>query len=67
MTTFQFVWQKLNIVLVQTQKINVHLKIMIFKLERSIAGDIMTMPGLPKKPAAYEVKIGSDGNIQGLF
>ena len=33
----------------------------------AIAGDIMTMPGLPKKPAAYEVKIGSDGNIQGLF
>ena len=33
----------------------------------AIAGDIMTMPGLPKKPAAYDVKIGSDGNIQGLF
>ena len=33
----------------------------------AIAGDIMTMPGLPKKPAAYEVCIGSDGNIKGLF
>ncbi len=33
----------------------------------AIAGDIMTMPGLPKKPAAYEVKIDSTGNIQGLF
>ena len=33
----------------------------------AIAGDIMTMPGLPKKPAAYDVKIGSDGNILGLF
>ncbi|MEE2695078.1 MAG: formate--tetrahydrofolate ligase [Pseudomonadota bacterium] len=33
----------------------------------AIAGDIMTMPGLPKKPAAYEVCIDSDGNIQGLF
>ena len=33
----------------------------------AIAGDIMTMPGLPKKPAAYEVKIGDDGKIQGLF
>ncbi len=33
----------------------------------SIAGDIMTMPGLPKKPAAYEVCMGKDGNIQGLF
>ena len=33
----------------------------------AIAGDIMTMPGLPKKPAAYEVPSGSDGKIQGLF
>ena len=33
----------------------------------AIAGDIMTMPGLPKKPAAYEVCIGDDGNIKGLF
>ncbi len=33
----------------------------------AIAGDIMTMPGLPKKPAAYEVCIGNDGNIRGLF
>jgi formate--tetrahydrofolate ligase len=33
----------------------------------AIAGDIMTMPGLPKKPAAYEVCIDSSGNIQGLF
>ena len=33
----------------------------------AIAGDIMTMPGLPKNPAAYEVCIGKDGNIKGLF
>ena len=33
----------------------------------AIAGDIMTMPGLPKKPAAYELRIDSTGNIQGLF
>ncbi len=33
----------------------------------AIAGDIMTMPGLPKKPAAYEVCVGNDGNIMGLF
>ena len=33
----------------------------------AIAGEIMTMPGLPKKPAAYEVKVDDDGNIQGLF
>ena len=33
----------------------------------AIAGDIMTMPGLPKKPAAYEVCMDSKGDIQGLF
>ncbi|MFL2678862.1 MAG: formate--tetrahydrofolate ligase [Alphaproteobacteria bacterium] len=33
----------------------------------AIAGDIMTMPGLPKKPAAYQVGIDSSGNIKGLF
>ena len=33
----------------------------------AIAGDIMTMPGLPKKPAAYEVCVDDDGNIKGLF
>ena len=33
----------------------------------AIAGEIMTMPGLPKKPAAYEVKVDDNGNIQGLF
>ena len=33
----------------------------------AIAGEIMTMPGLPKKPAAYEVHIDSSGDIQGLF
>ncbi len=33
----------------------------------AIAGDIMTMPGLPKNPAAYEVHVGKDGNIRGLF
>lgn len=32
-----------------------------------LAGDIMTMPGLPKKPAAENVDIDADGNITGLF
>ena len=31
-----------------------------------IAGDIMTMPGLPREPAAYQIKIGDDGLIAGL-
>lgn len=30
-------------------------------------GDIMTMPGLPKIPAAEKIDIDNDGNISGLF
>jgi formate--tetrahydrofolate ligase len=30
------------------------------------AGKILTMPGLPRRPAAREVIVSSDGNIQGL-
>ena len=33
----------------------------------AIAGDIMTMPGLPKKPAAYEVGVNNEDQIIGLF
>ncbi|HHY15227.1 MAG TPA: formate--tetrahydrofolate ligase [Firmicutes bacterium] len=32
-----------------------------------LAGDIMTMPGLPSRPAAEEVDIDEDGKITGLF
>ena len=32
-----------------------------------LTGAIMTMPGLPKKPAAYSIDIDDDGNITGLF
>ena len=32
-----------------------------------ITGKIMTMPGLPKKPAAENIDIDSDGNITGIF
>jgi formate--tetrahydrofolate ligase len=31
------------------------------------AGDILTMPGLPKKPAAESIDIDKDGNVIGLF
>jgi len=31
-----------------------------------LAGDIMTMPGLPKAPAAESIDIDADGNITGL-
>lgn len=30
-------------------------------------GDIMTMPGLPKVPAAEKIDIGEDGTVSGLF
>ena len=33
----------------------------------AIAGDIMTMPGLPKVPAAESIDINQEGLIQGLF
>jgi len=32
----------------------------------AICGDIMTMPGLPKVPAAVNIKLDSDGRIVGL-
>ena len=33
----------------------------------AINGAIMTMPGLPKKPAAYQIDVDDDGVITGLF
>ena len=30
-------------------------------------GDIMTMPGLPKRPAAENIDVDENGNIKGLF
>ncbi len=33
----------------------------------AVLGSIMTMPGLPKEPAAYKIDVDSDGNITGLF
>ena len=32
-----------------------------------ICGNIMTMPGLPKKPAAVNIDVDADGKITGLF
>lgn len=32
-----------------------------------LTGDIMTMPGLPKKPAAYSIDVDENGVITGLF
>ncbi|HEX9164832.1 MAG TPA: formate--tetrahydrofolate ligase, partial [Gemmatimonadales bacterium] len=33
----------------------------------ALAGDIMTMPGLSKVPAAEAMKVSADGTIEGLF
>lgn len=32
-----------------------------------LCGDVMTMPGLPKRPAAERIDINDDGTITGLF
>ncbi len=33
----------------------------------ALAGDVMTMPGLPRVPAAEAIGLGADGEIDGLF
>ena len=33
----------------------------------ALTGAVMTMPGLPKKPAAYQIDVNDDGMIMGLF
>ena len=33
----------------------------------AICGDIMTMPGLPRVPAANSIEVSDDGRITGLF
>ncbi|MBP8856092.1 MAG: formate--tetrahydrofolate ligase [Oscillospiraceae bacterium] len=33
----------------------------------AVMGDIMTMPGLPKKPAAESIDVDANGKISGLF
>ena len=33
----------------------------------ALTGDVMTMPGLPKHPAAENIDIAGDGRITGLF
>ena len=32
-----------------------------------LTGDIMTMPGLPKRPAAENIDVDANGRITGLF
>ena len=32
-----------------------------------ICGEIMTMPGLPRRPAAEQIHLDAQGRIEGLF
>ncbi|SFT85325.1 formate--tetrahydrofolate ligase, partial [Sedimentitalea nanhaiensis] len=32
-----------------------------------VCGEIMTMPGLPRTPSAENIRLNSDGQIEGLF
>ncbi|HXC56647.1 MAG TPA: formate--tetrahydrofolate ligase [Rhizomicrobium sp.] len=33
----------------------------------ALCGAVMTMPGLPREPAAHRIHVGADGQIEGLF
>ena len=33
----------------------------------ALCGEIMTMPGLPRTPAAHKIAVNADGQIEGLF
>ena len=33
----------------------------------ALTGDVMTMPGLPKRPAAERIDVDENGVISGLF
>ena len=33
----------------------------------AVCGDVMTMPGLPRRPAAHDIDVDSEGRIAGLF
>ena len=33
----------------------------------AICGDVMTMPGLPREPAALRIGLDDQGRIEGLF
>ena len=33
----------------------------------ALCGDVMTMPGLPREPAAARIRFAADGHVEGLF
>ncbi|MCA1009413.1 formate--tetrahydrofolate ligase [Halobacillus halophilus] len=52
---------------------NFHITVREFRLSVgagfivAMTGEVMTMPGLPKKPAALQMDVTEDGTIKGLF
>ena len=52
-------------------KYNIHIRDVELKAGAgfvvALAGKIMTMPGLPKVPAAEKIDIDIDGNVEGIF
>ena len=54
-----------------TEPFNIHIQDVILKTGAEfivvITGKIMTMPGLPKKPAAENIDLDEQGNIVGIF
>ena len=54
-----------------TEPFNIHVQDVILKAGAEfivvITGKIMTMPGLPKVPAAEQIDLDEDGNIVGIF
>jgi len=52
---------------------NFHITVREFRLSVgagfivALTGEVMTMPGLPKKPAALQMDVTEDGTIKGLF
>ena len=78
MEDFQFVLQKHNIVSLLIPKLkgapSGHtLSIREVRLSSGaefvvvVCGSIMTMPGLPRNPAADNIKLNKKGEIEGLF
>ena len=55
----------------ETSKYKIHIRDIELKTGAgfivALAGKIMTMPGLPKKPAAEEIDVDEEGNIIGIF
>ena len=55
----------------EESKYNIHIRDVELKAGAGfivlLAGKIMTMPGLPKVPAAEQINIDTDGQIKGIF